>query len=181
MEAKDEIDTHRMTARMLRQAASLNRAAEILYQVGNKPADKSHGDDFSAVFHGVPILRAQSAEIALKALWYIGRHREDGGPPRSHNLTKLHDVLPEKIQKLLVAAFPEISDPSSPHLPPVRQGLRAVLNEHEDALKQWRYTYEYDSLRFENVFDEVLKTLMNTGWQLHTEWLNKLQAQGNPS
>ena len=48
-------------------------------------------EDFSAAFHGAPILRAQSAEIALKALWRIGHNEERGGPPHHHNLTELHD------------------------------------------------------------------------------------------
>ena len=79
---------------------------------------------------------------------------------------------------LLAEAFPEIPDPSCPHFPiPYRKGLRAILNEHETALEDWRYAYELGSLRFEHVFDEVLNTLISVGWQLHNLWLRRLRAK----
>ncbi len=174
----DERDAYQMTARMLSQAASLRRAAEILDQAYNEAGEGRNQEDFSAAFHGAPILRAQSAEIALKALWRIGRHEERGEPPRHHNLTKLHDAQTKTIQKLLAEEFPEIRDPSCPHFPiPVRQGLRTILNEHETALKDWRYAYELGSLRFAHVFDEVLNTLISVGWQQHNLWLRKLREE----
>ena len=64
----DEGDAYEMTARMLGLATSLRRAAEILDQARNEGGEGRNGEDFSAAFHGAPILRAQSAEIALKAL-----------------------------------------------------------------------------------------------------------------
>ena len=176
----DEGDAYEMTARMLRLATSLRRAAEILDQAHNAAAEgRNQEKDFSAVFYGAPILRAQSAEIALKALWRIGHNQERGKPPHHHNLTKLHDGLTEGIQKLLAEEFPEIRDPSCPHFPiPVRKGLRGILNEHETALEEWRYAYELGSLRFEHVFDEVLSTLINVGWQLQNLWLRRLREEG---
>jgi len=129
-------------------------------------------------FHGAPILRAQSAEIALKALWRIGHNEERGEPPKDHKLTGLHDALTETIRKLLAEEFPEIRDPSCPHFPiPVRQGLRTILDEHETALVNWRYAYELGSLRFEHVFDEVLNTLIRVGWQQHNLWLRRLREE----
>ena len=170
-----ETDACEMSARMLRLATSLRRAAEILDQAPNEAAEGRNREDVSAAFHGAPILRAQSAEIALKALWRIGHNEERGEPPHDHNLTKLHDALTETIRKLLAEEFPEIRDPSCPHSPiPVRQGLRTILNEHETALEDWRYAYELDSLSFEHVFDEVLNTLIRVGWQLHNLWLRRL-------
>ena len=167
-----------MTARMLRLAASLRRAAEILDEARKEGGESRNREDFSAAFHGAPILRAQSAEIALKALWRIGHNEERGEPPRHHNLTELHDALTETIQKLLAEEFPEIRDPSYPHVPiPVRQGLRTILNEHETALEDWRYAYELGSLRFEHVFDEVLNTLISVGWHLHNLWLRRLREE----
>ena len=164
-----------MTARMLRLAMSLRRAAEILDQAYNA-AEGRNQEDWSAAFCAAPILRTQSAEIALKALWRIGHNEERGMPPHKHNLTELHDGLTETIQKLLAEEFPEIRDPSCPHLPiPVRKELRTILNEHETALVEWRYAYELGSLRFEHVFDEVLSTLINVGWQLHNLWLRRLR------
>ena len=129
-----------MTARMLRLATSLRRAAEILDQARIAPTGGRNQEDFSAAFYGAPILRAQSAEIALKALWRIGHNQERGKPPHYHNLTELHDGLTDGIQKLLAEEFPEIRDPSCPHFPiPIRKGLRGILNEHEIALEEWRY------------------------------------------
>ena len=165
-----------MAARMLKLATSLRRAAEILDQAHDESTEGRNGGDFSAAFHGAPILRAQSAEIALKALWRIGHNEERGEPPPEHDLTKLHDALTELIQNRLAEEFPEIRDPSCPHSPiPVRKGLRTVLNEHDAALVEWRYAYELGSLRFEHVFDEVQSTLINVGWQLHNLWLERLR------
>ena len=178
LEVVEEGDAFEMTARMLRLATNLRRAAEILDQARNEGGEGRNGDDFSAAFHGAPILRAQSAEIVLKALWRIGHNEERGEPPHHHNLTELHDALTETIQKLLAEEFPEIRDPSCPHFPiPVRQGLWAVLNEHETALEDWRYAYELGSLRFEHVFDEVLNTLISVGWRLHNLWLRRLREE----
>ena len=179
LEVVDEGDAYEMTARMLGLATSLRRAAEILDQAQNEAGEGRSREDFSAAFHGAPILQAQSAEIALKALWRIGHNDDRGEPPHSHNLTELHDALTEPIQKVLAEQFPEIRDPSCPHFPiPVRQGLRAILNEHETALEDWRYAYELGSLRFEHVFDEVLSTLIRVGWQLHNLWLRRLREEG---
>ena len=179
LEVVGEGDACEMTARMLRLATSLHRAAEILHQAYNGAAEGRNQENFSAAFYGAPILRAQSAEIALKALWRIGHYEERGKPPHHHNLTELHDSLSETIQKLLAEEFPEIRDPAYPHMPiPVRKGLRTILNEHETALEDWRYAYELGSLRFEHVFDEVLNTLINVGWQLHNLWLRRLQQGG---
>ncbi|MCY4059721.1 MAG: hypothetical protein OXG44_17175 [Gammaproteobacteria bacterium] len=178
LEVVDEGDAYEMTARMLGLATSLRRAAEILEQTYNEAGEGRNREDFSAAFHGAPILRAQSAEIALKALWRIGHNEGRGEPPHHHNLTDLHDALTETIQKLLAEEFPEIRDPSCPHSPiPVRQGLRSILNEHETALEDWRYSYELGNLRFEHVFDEVLNTLINVGWQLHNLWLRRLREE----
>ncbi|MCY3596134.1 MAG: hypothetical protein OXG71_01660 [Rhodospirillales bacterium] len=175
----DEGDAFEMTARMLGLATSLRRAAEILDQARNEGGAGRNREDFSAAFHGAPILRAQSAEIALKALWRIGHNQEHGEPPHHHNLTDLHDAPTETIQELLAEEFPEIRDPSCPHFPiPVRQGLRSILNEHETALEDWRYSYELGSLRFEHVFGEVLNTLISVGWQLHNLWLRRLREDG---
>ena len=179
LEVVDEGDACEMTARMLRLATSLRRAAEILNQAHNEAAEGRNREDFSAAFHGAPILRAQSAEIALKALWRIGHNEECGKPPHHHNLTDLHDSLTETIQKLLAEEFPEIRDPLYPHVPiPVRKGLRTILNEHETALEEWRYAYERGSLRFEHVFGEVLNTLIKVGCQLHDQWLRRLREEG---
>ena len=38
--------------------------------------------------------------------------------------------------------------------------------------------YEFGSLRFEHVFDEVLSTLINVGWQLQNLWLRRLREEG---
>ncbi len=174
----DEGDAFVMTARMLKLATSLRRAAEILDQAHNETGEGRNQDDFSAAIHGAPILRAQSAEIALKALWRIGHNEKRREPPHHHNLTKLHDALTGTIQKLLAEEFPEIRDPTCPHFPiPARQGLRTILNEHETALEDWRYAYELRSLRFEHVFDEVLNTLISVGWQLHNLWLRRLREE----
>ncbi|MXY33718.1 MAG: hypothetical protein F4Y60_06445 [Boseongicola sp. SB0664_bin_43] len=174
-----EGDAYIIAGRMLSQATSLRSAAEMLNQARNKPAEGKSQEDFLAAFHGVPILQAQSAEIALKALWRIGHNKELGEPPRCHNLTRLHDNLTETIQMLLAERFPEIPDPSCPHFPiPYRKGLRAILNDHETALEEWRYAYELGSLRFEHVFDDVLNTLIELGWQLHNQWLTRLRDGG---
>lgn len=175
----NEGDACVMTARMLGLATSLRRAAEILDQTHDEAAEGRSREDFSAAFYGAPILRAQSAEIALKALWRIGRNEARGEPPHHHNLTELHDALTETIKKLLAEEFPEIRGPSCPHFPILyRKGLRAILNNHETALQEWRYAYERGSLRFEHVFDEVLNTLINVGWQLHNLWLRRLREGG---
>lgn len=174
----DQGDAYVMTARMLGLATSLRRAAEILDQARSEAGEGRNREDFSAGFHGAPILRAQSAEIALKALWRIGRNEKRGEPPHCHNLTKLHDALTEPIQKRLSEEFPEIPDPWCPHFPiPYRKGLRAILNDHETALQEWRYAYEHGSLGFEHVFDEVLNTLIGVGWQLHNLWLRSLREE----
>ena len=142
LKVMDEGDACEMTARMLKQAKSLRRAAEMLDQTHNAPARCVNQEDVSAAFYGAPILRAQAAENALKALWRIGQGEKRGEPPHCHSLTKLHDALPETIRKLLEEEFPEIRDPSCPHVPiPVRKGLRTNLDEHENALEEWRYTY----------------------------------------
>ena len=100
----DERDAYEMTARMLRLAASLRRAEVILDQAHNAAGEGRNQEDFSAAFHGAPILRAQSAEIALKALWRIGHNEERGEPPHHHNLTKLHDALHDLIAAHVLAA-----------------------------------------------------------------------------
>ena len=168
-----------MAGRMLWLATSLRRAAELLDRPRNAPGEGRNEEDLLAAFHGVPILRAQSAEIALKALWRIGHKAERGDPPQHHNLTGLHDALTKPVRQLLAERFPEIPDPTCPHFPiPYRKGLRAILSDHETALQEWRYAYERDSLRFEHVFDEVLDTLIEVGWQLHGLWLARLQEGG---
>ena len=176
LEVVDEGDSYEMTARMLRLATSLRRGAEILDEAHNAAAKGRNEEDLSAGLYGPPILRVQSAEIALKALWRIGHNEERGEPPHEHNLTKLHDTLTETTQKLLAEELPEIRDPSCPHSPIlVRKGLRTILNEHETALVEWRYAYEFGSLRFEHEFDEVLRTLIDVGWHLHNLWLRRLR------
>ena len=68
-----------MAERMPRLATSLRRAAEVLDRARNEPAERRDEEDISAAFHAAPILRAQSAEIALKALWR--RERSGTRPP----------------------------------------------------------------------------------------------------
>ena len=180
LEVIDEGDACAMTERMLRLASSLRRAAEMLDRARKVPAEGRDEDDLLAAFHGAPILRAQSAEIALKALWRIGHKAERGDPPQHHNLTRLHDDLAKPIRQLLAERFPVVSDPYCPHSPiPYRKGLRAILNDHEAALQEWRYAYERDSLGFEHVFDEVLDTLIDVGWRLYSLWLARLQEGGS--
>jgi len=169
----DERDACQMTARMLEQATCLRRAAAILDQTCNTTAKNEDREDFLAAFRGAPILRAQSAEIALKALWCIGHGGARGKPPRRHNLTELHDALTETIQERLAREF-EIRHPSWSQLPPVRPGLRTILTDHDAALMNWRYAHEHDSPRFENVFDEVLDTLIDIGGALHELWRQRL-------
>lgn len=179
LEVVGEGDACIMAGRMLRLASSLRRAAEMLDRAHNGPAEGRNEEDLLAAFHGAPILRAQSAEIALKALWRIGHKAERGDPPQHHNLTGLHDGLTKPIRQLLAERFPEIPDPTCPHFPiPNRKGLRAILTDHEAALQEWRYAYERDSLWFEHVFDEVLDTLIDVGWKLHGPWLARLQEGG---
>ncbi len=84
LEVVDEGDACIMTGRMLRPATGLRRAAELLDRARNEPAEGRNEEDLLAAFHGAPILRAQSAEIALKALWRIGHKAERGDPPRHH-------------------------------------------------------------------------------------------------
>lgn len=179
LEVVDEGYACVMVARMLGQASSLRRAAEILdSHMRNEAAQDRNREDFSAALRGAPILRAQSAEIALKALWRIGHKEKLGEPPRDHDLTELHDALPETIRELLAEEFPEIPDPFRPHsLIPARKGLGTILDEHATALVEWRYAYERSSLAFENVFDEVLDTLIAVGWRLHHQWLMRLRKQ----
>ena len=166
LEVSDEGDACEMSARMLGRARSLSRAAEILDETREGVGEGRNREDFSAGFHGGPILWAQSAEIALKALWYIGHKGEGGEPPRVHDLRELHDGLPETVKKRLAEEFPEIRDPRFPQLPiPVRKGLRTILKEHQSALEEWRYSYELDYLTFEKVFGEVVGTLIDVGWQ----------------
>jgi len=161
-----------MTGRMLMHATDLRRAAEILDRAHREAADGGDRGDMSAALRGVPILRAQSAEIALKALWRIGRTGKLGEPPRRHSLTWLHDALPGTMRELLAEGFPEIPDPSCPHFPvPYRKGLRAILKDHESALADWRYAHEFGTLRFEHAFGEVLDVLIDVGRRLHGEWL----------
>ena len=179
LEVVSEGDALEMTARMLRLTTSLRRAADILKEAHNAEAEGKRDENFSATFYGEPILRAQSAEIALKALWIIGRNEKRDKPPYKHNLTDLHDALPETIQKLLAEEFPEIRDPSFPHFPiPVRKGLRTILNEHQTALEKWRYPYEVRSLTFDHVFNEVLSTLIAVGWHQHNLWFTRLRERG---
>ena len=157
---------------MLWLATSLRRAAEMLDEAHNGAAEGRNEEDFAAAFYGAPILRAQSAEIALKALWRIGHDVERGNPPRHHNPTKT-------IQMQLAERFPEVPDPSCPHFPiPYRNGLRAILNDYENALQQWRYAHECNSLGFKDVFDEVLNTLIKVGWELHNQRLRWLREGG---
>ncbi|MCY4192220.1 MAG: hypothetical protein OXD42_13030 [Rhodospirillaceae bacterium] len=177
----DELEAFQRSGRMLQVATDLHRAAEILDRVRKESSDGKTIDDFTGTLHGSPILWAQSAEIALKALWYIGHGLEQDDPSRadplrSHNLTKLHDDLTKEVQKRLASEFPEIPDPVIPHFPiPYRKGLRAILCEHETALVEWRYTYEHNGLRFEHVFTEVLTTVLKVGWDLHNQWILKLR------
>lgn len=147
LEVVGEGDACAMTERMLRLASSLRRAAGMLDRARNAPAEGRNEEDLLAAFHGAPILRTQSAEIALKALWRIGQKAERGDPPHHHNLTGLHDDLTKTIRQLLAEEFPEIPDPTYPHFPiPYRKGLREILNDHESALQKWRYAYEHGRL-----------------------------------
>lgn len=180
LEVVDEGDACIMAGRMLRLASSLRRAAELLDRARGEPAESRNEEDLLAAFHGAPILRAQSAEIALKALWRIGHKAERDDPPRHHDLAGLHDDLTETIRQLLAERFPEIPDPTCPHSSiPYRKGLRAILTDHEAALQEWRYAYERDSLWFEHVFDEVLDALIDVAWRLYSPWLARLQ-EGAP-
>ncbi|MCY4305630.1 MAG: hypothetical protein OXC62_12775 [Aestuariivita sp.] len=175
LKVDNEADTFKITGRMLNTATSLYRAAEILNQVHNGKAEDRSEKDFLTTFHGVPILLAQAAEISLKTLWYIGHNENRNTPPHCHNLTKLHDALPKTIQKLLEKRLAQISNPSHPHFPmPYREGLRTILEDHKTALVEWRYIYEHSHLNFENVFKDVLNTLLDVGGQLHSQWREKL-------
>ncbi len=159
------------------QAAALRRAAEILDRARRAVPAGGSSEDMSAAFHGAPILRAQSAEIALKALWRIGCNEERDDPPRCHSLTRLHDRLPETIQRQLAEDFPKIPDPSCPHFPvPYRKGLRTILSDHDTALADWRYAHEFGTLWFEHAFEVVTDTLIDVGRRLHDRWM--IQAGG---
>ncbi|MDE0694528.1 MAG: hypothetical protein OXH76_01680 [Boseongicola sp.] len=61
---------------------------------------------------------------------------------------------------------------------PYRKGLRAILNDHEAALEEWRYACELGSLRFGHVCNDVLTTFVEVGWQLHNQWLARLREGG---
>lgn len=59
LEVVDEGDSCVMSARMLKLATSLRRAAEVLDQSHGESAEGRSQEDFSAAFYGAQILRAQ--------------------------------------------------------------------------------------------------------------------------
>ena len=138
-------------ARMVWQAEDMRRAAYVLDKVG-----KSGGGSVA-----IPILLVQAAEIGLKALYCIERGQ---WPRKCHDLEDLHDDLPQAVRDQLANALPEIRDPYCPHLPiPVRNGFRAILRNHANALAEWRYSYEHGALWFgTGEFKEALDVIIAT-------------------
>ena len=136
---------------MLQRARSLRHAANLLDASG----------DFDAAFAGVPILQTHAAELALKALHWLEANRT---PAKSHDLAKLHDVLPQAAQARFEAVHPEVPDPTCPYSPhPASPALRAILAGHAQSNKEWRYTHEYRGLFFENdLFKAALDAIIVT-------------------
>lgn len=136
---------------MLHRARSLRHAANLLDASG----------EFDAAFAGAPILQTHAAELALKALHWLEANE---APAKSHDLAKLHDMLPQAARARLKAALPEIPDPTCPHSPhPVRPALRAILAGHTQSNQEWRYTHEYRGLFFESgLFKAALDAIIAT-------------------
>ena len=115
-------------------------------EVGNDPISDPH--IFKGQFIAVPVLLALSMEVALKAWWV--REVKDKELPKTHDLLKLFDGLPEQTRIRLENSHPVLLNPDHPKLPPFRQGLRSLLASNSAKFVEWRYPHEILHSSFPN-------------------------------
>lgn len=82
------------------------------------------------------VCSAFSIELGLKAILF-----DSGNPPRTHDLSKLFDLLPTATQDQIVAGCGKPRDEFN-------TSLLAIANLFEE----WRYVYEVDELSLDNEF-----------------------------
>ena len=114
---------------------------------------------FQGQFIAAPVLLALSMELALKAWWT--REVKHRSVPKTHDLLKLFDGLPEQTRTRLENSHPELPNPSHPKLPPVREGLRSILTSNSAKFVEWRYLHELSSGMFPNgEFNDALSSVI---------------------
>ena len=116
--------------------------AQALLRVANHlDADTDKEPTESLLFHGliivIPTLLGLATELALKAL----HMREDGTPPKSHDLLKLFDRLPAGTRRRLKQKMPGVPG-LHPDLPSVYPGIRETLDANRTLFVEWRYLHE---------------------------------------
>ena len=131
---------------------------KLVRSFGNGVDPSSNVDLFQGQFIAGPVLLTFAMELALKAWW--AKENTDCEIPRRHDLLKLFDRLKEDTQIRLESAYPEI-----PHdlrgFPPIRPGLRSMLESHKTAFVKWRYQHELRIARFEDgQFGEALSSVI---------------------
>ncbi len=95
---------------------------------------------FKGQFIAVPVLLALAMEVALKAWW--AREVKDKPVPKTHDLLKLFDGLPEQTRTRLENSHPEKLILDHLTLLPTHQGLRSLLASNRATFVDWRYPHE---------------------------------------
>lgn len=131
---------------------------ELVGSFGNGVDPSSNAALFEGQFIARPVLLAFAMELALKAWW--AKENKDSDIPKMHDLLKLFDGLNEDTRTRLESAHPEIPHPYR-GFPPIRPGLRSMLDSNRDAFVVWRYLHEHSSARFpDGEFNEALSSVI---------------------
>jgi hypothetical protein len=131
---------------------------ELVRSFGNRADPSSNALLFQGQFIAAPVLLTFAMELALKAWW--ARENKDSDVPKSHDLLKLFDGLNEDTRTRLESAHPEVPHPLR-GFPPIRPGLRSMLDSNSTAFVEWRYLHERSGARFpDGEFDEALSSVI---------------------
>jgi hypothetical protein len=141
---------------MMFSAQSLQK---LVSSFENRADPTSDANLFQGQFIAAPVLLTLSMELALKAWWT--REVKVTNVPKTHDLLKLFDGLPEQARIRLENSHPELPNPSHPKLPPVRKGLRSILASNRTKFVDWRYQHELSRGMFPNgPFNEALSSVI---------------------
>ena len=141
---------------IMQSALSLQKVVNS-FEIGNDLLSDDYL--FQGQFIAAPILLTLSMELALKAWWT--REVKGINVPKTHDLLKMFDGLPEPTRIRLENSHPELPNPTHPKLPPIREGLRSILASNSAKFVEWRYQHELSSGMFSNgPFNEALSSVI---------------------
>lgn len=117
---------------MYHQARSFAEVSKRLYQ-SNRHLQSWRNTDVAPFV----VNTCFALEVYLKGIIEL----VDGGSPKGHDLLKIFEKLPEKIQNQLEAKFSGVVKEDGPV---ETLSIRECLKQHQNAFVDWRYLYETD-------------------------------------